>query len=131
MKGTKMFRVMLPLGLGLALLGQAEEISPVSLPMWANLLLQGGALVVLAWAVWHAYRNEMPASRAGFTKTLDQMAERYERMQKETLDRHERWETSRHADSDKLAEALRGLAVTCAETRRTFTEGPKDGPLHS
>ncbi len=114
MKGRPMFRVMLPLALTMGLLGQAEAASP-SFP-FSDTILQGGALAVLAWLAWHLVTKEMPAARKAFTATLDSMAKR-----------HERWETQRHEDSQKIETALNNLAVTCAETRSTMVKGKRDG----
>lgn len=110
------------LGVGLFAAGQIEQAT--ELFPFAGLLTSGSAVGVLAWAVWYAYRHIIPRQQEAFAKTLDDMAERHERMQQHTLDRHERWETARHEDSEKIAKSLQTMAVTCAETRHVVTSNP-------
>lgn len=107
-----MFKVAiaLPLGIGMMLLGETEVNTAFP---YADLVLQGGALIVLAYAVWHAYKIEIPGMRKEiredrdqFRKTLDTMGERYERMRTETYERHEAAQAQRRTDSASLKEAL-------------------------
>lgn len=139
-----MLRAAIGLQVGVAglIVGQTEPVVK-SFP-YADLVVQGGALAVLTWAVYHAYKNVIPGlrkelgedrarymesldkSREAFSETLDVMGERHERIQKETSDRHERWEAQRHEDSEKLREALVGLAVTCAESRASTLKQLQD-----
>ena len=125
--------IALPVGLGLLLAGEVDQITE-SFP-YSDIILQGGALSVLAWAVWHAYKNLIPELRReiaedrirymtgldklndGFQKTLDSMADRHERTEQATADRHERWEIQRHADSEKLESTLQGMTAQCARTQ--------------
>jgi len=125
------------------LLGQAEGQAPNPVFPYADIMLQGGALAVLTWAVWHAYNNLVPAlrkeiqddraqymalltkSQESFQKTLDVMADRHERTQQATADRFDRWEALRHADSEKLETSLTSLSVNCAEARNGRTLQPK------
>lgn len=131
----------LPVSYGMMMLGQVEQQAQ-TFP-YADLVLQGGALAVLTWAVWHAYKNIIPDLRKeiredraryttsldnlsiGFQKTLDTMADRHERAEQATADRFERWEAARHADSERLAESLNSMAVTCAETRHAICQTRK------
>ncbi len=122
--------IALPVGVSMSVLGQAP-VAAEAFP-YADLVLHGGALSVLAYAVWHAYKVELPAvrkvlleDRTRYHESLNSMSDRHERMQKETLDRHERWESDRHQDSTDLREALGTLAVTCASTRKAIAEAPK------
>jgi hypothetical protein len=98
--------------------------------------VQGGALVVLAWAVWHAYSKVIPSlkeelakdreanlavqkeAREAFNKTLDVLVERHERIMQSESDRHDDWEKLRHEDSVQTRETLLQLSTTCAAARR-------------
>jgi hypothetical protein len=125
--------IALPAGVAMMVLGQTEALSNNELFPYADLLLHGGALTVLAYAVWHAYKIEIPGMRKElredrevYRQSLADMADRHERMQQSTLDRHERWELERHADSAELKNALKNMAVTCAATRKAFCDGQTD-----
>jgi hypothetical protein len=107
----------LPVGIGMSALGQAEPVRQ-TFP-YADLVLNGGALAVLAWAVWNAYRNVIPNQQKEFSRTLDAMADRYDQ-----------WERQRHEDSGKLTRALHELSLTCAkiqaERRRASGQNGKE-----
>ncbi len=127
--------VALPMGIAMSVLGQIEPAAE-SFP-YGDLVLQGGALVVLAYAVWHAYKVEIPGMRKElredrvlYNANLDSMAARHERMETEICDRHERWEAQRHEDSDKLESALSNLALTCAKTQKQLADD-HGGPVQS
>jgi len=118
----------LPLGLGLLMLGQAEAAIQSQAFPYSDLVFSGGAVSVLSYLAWHVIVKEMPtarkdaatdaaAARTDFTKTLDSMAER-----------HERWETLRHEDSQKIGSALNNMAVTCAKVQSRLLEGETHDP---
>jgi len=132
------------MGCGLLVLGQTDAAS--NLFQHSDLVIQGGALGVLTLAVFHAYKNLVPAlrkeilenriadearserqrlefinalaeSQETFSAALTDILERHERIQKDTNDRHERQETQRHLDSEAIQQALTKMSQTCAAVR--------------
>lgn len=69
---------------------------------WA-LLGQVPAVGALVWVLWHLLTKTLPAQQESFRASLTDMAER-----------HERWETQRHADSQQLTDTLGQLREHCA-----------------
>ena len=124
------------------LVGQTEPV--VNAFPYADLLVQGGALVVLAWAVWHAYQKVIPSlkeelqrdraanleaqreARESFKETLDTLVERHERVMAAESERHDDWEKLRHEDSVQTRETLARLTETCAATRAHCERMHKD-----
>lgn len=102
------------LGASMFAMGQAEPITN-AFP-YADLVLNGGALAVLAWAVWHAYTRTIPGQQKAFTETLNEMAAR-----------HERLESQRHEDSEKLVAGLHELSVTCTKTQTLAIQQAEKG----
>jgi hypothetical protein len=102
-------------GITMFVLGQTEPAA--DLFPYSGALASGGAVGVLGWSVWYAYMKILPKQQETFTKTLDDMASRFERIQVDQGERHERWENARHMDSEKISDALQALAVNCAEAR--------------
>jgi hypothetical protein len=121
------------------------QVTPVTSAFpYGDLVLHGGALGVLSWAVWHAYKTVIPdmkkdlredrarymtsiqSSAESFKETLDAMGTRHERMETATNDRHERWEKQRHDDSEGLQAAISELAVTCEGTRTRLSQIRKE-----
>ena len=130
--------VALPSGVAMLILGEVDAVSSVF--PYAELVLHGGAVAVLTWAVWHAYskmipglRQDMGADRDRYMTSINGIQQEFSKTLIAMADRHERWETQRHEDSEQLrgilssdSEKLRGvlsqLSVTCAETRTSMKE---------
>lgn len=103
---------LLPVSFAGFAIAQAAPATP-----WVQDGMQFSALALMGWALWYLLSKEMPkkredfneaitAQRISFTETLDKMSER-----------HDRWETLRHQDSEKLDSTLRNLTENCAATR--------------
>lgn len=102
-------------GVAMFMMGQTETVQN-AFP-FSEIVASTGAVGVLGWAVWYAYMRVIPKQQEQFAKTLDTMGERFERMQNDQSNRHERWEATRHADSEKLTDVISSMSIQCARTR--------------
>jgi hypothetical protein len=95
----------------IVLFSQASEFAPDSIP-WSDHIMQGGALTILGWACWYLLCKHLPRERKDFSDSLDKICER-----------HERWETTRHQDSQSLREAIDAMRTNCATVHERLMKG--------
>lgn len=76
-----------------------------------SLFAEGGAVVILGWAVWHLLAKSLPRqqkatddAREAFERTLDRIADRYDERAKEAAQGQQR-----------LAEAIHELHTNCIQ----------------
>lgn len=67
-----------------------------------NQVVPGGALAVLAWALWHTWAKYLPSQQKTFQDTLNNICAR-----------HDTWEQLRHDDSIELRKGLAELTSNC------------------
>ena len=86
---------------------------------WPSFLTQGGALAVLAWAVWYQHTRTIPAMGQRMDAQLVAFA--VERAAERGA--ADEWEKVRHADSAKLNETMRDITAQCAATQAQMRDG--------
>ena len=83
-------------------------------PAWVVGLGHLGGLGVLGWAVWYLLTKTVPDQQRTFRKSLESIQESHLQTLDTITERHERWEESRHRDSEQLNTALREMSAQCA-----------------
>lgn len=103
--------IAVPLAAVLAIFGTAAE-GMGGLP-YAEIIGNGGALVVLAWVVWYLISRQLPAERQARKETREDFRLTLDKV----VERHDRWEEQRHEDSKRLNETLQSMQSNCAQSR--------------
>jgi len=110
------------IGIGIVamLLGQATEITAPAELGWIGQIVQGGATALLVWMLWHVFNKLLPAQQEQLKEQQKAYSETLDRI----MDRHDKWEIQRHADSERLDSTLTQLRVTCARTQAAIRGTP-------